>query len=75
MIKKNFISLIGSLCIFSCVHCGQVKIVNPILDGYFADPSIVLYEGKYYIYATIDPWGGEELAYQGSLHKSHFGTR
>jgi len=35
---------------------------NPIMEGYFADPSILLYEGKYYIYATIDPWGGEDLA-------------
>lgn len=37
-------------------------ITNPIMDGYFADPSILKYQGKYYIYATIDPWGGEELA-------------
>lgn len=35
---------------------------NPILEGYYADPSIVFYAGVYYIYATIDPWGGEELA-------------
>ena len=34
---------------------------NPILPGYFADPSIVQYEGKAYIYATLDPWGGETL--------------
>ena len=39
-----------------------VKISNPIVDGFFADPSIVKYEGKYYMYATIDPWGGNELA-------------
>ncbi|MBT30535.1 MAG: hypothetical protein CMO01_12825 [Thalassobius sp.] len=37
-----------------------VMISNPVIDGYFADPSIVKYEGKYYVYATIDPWGGEE---------------
>lgn len=36
-------------------------ISNPIIADYYADPSIVYYEGKYYIYATIDPWGGEEL--------------
>ena len=35
---------------------------NPILPGYYADPSIVSYEGKHYIYATIDPWGGETLS-------------
>ena len=39
-----------------------VKITNPIVDGFYADPSIVKYEGKYYMYATIDPWGGDELA-------------
>ncbi len=35
---------------------------HPIVDGYFADPSIVKHEGKFYIFATIDPWGGNELA-------------
>ena len=34
---------------------------NPILPGYFADPSIVEHEGKFYLYATLDPWGGETL--------------
>ena len=34
---------------------------NPLLPGYFADPSIVRHGGKWYIYATIDPWGGERL--------------
>lgn len=48
--------------IFSCSPKEQAMISNPIMEGYFADPSIVLYEGKYYIYATIDPWGGDELA-------------
>ena len=34
---------------------------NPILPGYFADPSLVQFQGHDYIYATIDPWGGETL--------------
>lgn len=38
------------------------KITNPVIKGYFADPSIVNFGGKYYVYATVDPWGGEELA-------------
>ncbi len=38
------------------------KITNPIINGYYADPSIIKFEDNYYIYATIDPWGGEELA-------------
>ena len=34
---------------------------NPILPGYFADPSVVSHDGKFFIYATLDPWGGETL--------------
>jgi len=37
-------------------------ISNPFIGGYFADPTIIKFEGTYYIYATIDPWGGDELA-------------
>ena len=44
---------------------GQMKksfISNPIVDGYFADPTIIESKGFYYIYATKDPWGGDDLA-------------
>ncbi|HWL17450.1 MAG TPA: family 43 glycosylhydrolase [Opitutus sp.] len=41
---------------WSAPHAG-----NPILPGYFADPSIVTHEGRFYLYATLDPWGGETL--------------
>lgn len=58
--KKIFIFL--SLIFCFTTACNQKLITNPIIDGYFADPSIVQHDGKYYIYATIDPWGGEELA-------------
>ena len=34
---------------------------NPILPGYFADPSIVHDGGRWYIFATIDPWGDDRL--------------
>lgn len=34
---------------------------NPILPGYYADPSLVQFEGKSYLYATLDPWGAETL--------------
>ncbi|MEO7933935.1 MAG: family 43 glycosylhydrolase [Chthoniobacterales bacterium] len=34
---------------------------NPILPGYYADPSILEFGGKHYIYATLDPWGDETL--------------
>lgn len=53
--------LVFSVLWFSCQKKETVCISNPILPGYFADPSVVQYEGKYYIYATIDPWGGQEL--------------
>ena len=50
------------LCSFLLVGCNQPKetvetqmteINNPILPGYFADPSLVQYEGKFYLYATV----------------------
>jgi beta-xylosidase len=34
---------------------------NPILPGCHADPSIVTHAGRNFIYATLDPWGGETL--------------
>ncbi|MGS2764719.1 family 43 glycosylhydrolase [Sinomicrobium sp. M5D2P9] len=34
---------------------------NPLSEISCADPSIVKHDGKYYIYATVDPWGGDEL--------------
>jgi arabinoxylan arabinofuranohydrolase len=34
---------------------------NPILPGYYADPSVVQEGGKTYIYATLDPWGDNML--------------
>lgn len=34
---------------------------NPILPGYYADPSLVVHEGRYYLYATLDPWGDATL--------------
>ncbi len=39
-----------------------VEVQNPIIPGYFADPSVVEYEGKFYMYATVDPWGGDFLS-------------
>lgn len=43
-------------------HRVVTHVSNPILPGYFADPSIVEHDGTYYIYATIDPWGKEFLS-------------
>lgn len=48
-------------------HCQQPEapretISNPFIPGHFADPSVVEHDGKFYVYATIDPWGGDSLA-------------
>ena len=58
---KNIPLLI--LCSFILGSCTtSVNVIsNPVCDGYYADPSIVKYNDTCYIYATIDPWGGEEL--------------
>ncbi|MGL5272976.1 MAG: family 43 glycosylhydrolase, partial [Phocaeicola sp.] len=34
-----------------------VHLNNPIIPGYFADPTIVELDGTYYVYVTADPWG------------------
>ena len=34
---------------------------NPILPGYYADPSLVQHDGRFYLYATLDPWGDKTL--------------
>lgn len=39
-----------------------VELQNPILPGYFADPSIVQHDGKFYMYVTADPWGTDFLS-------------
>lgn len=41
---------------------GRTTSGNPIFPGYFADPSVVIHDGRVYVYATRDPWGGETLA-------------
>jgi beta-xylosidase len=51
------------------------QIHNPILPGYFADPTIIKEKGIFYIYATIDPWGGNELAVFETTDFIHFTRR
>ncbi len=34
---------------------------NPILPGYYGDPSLVQFEGRNFLYATLDPWGDKTL--------------
>ena len=74
--KNIIISFFVSIFFISCKSNGnkendkvqaekpeQPKIItNPIHKGYYADPSVIKEGNTYYIYATIDPWGGEKLA-------------
>lgn len=64
MLRKStapfLITILATLFVITAF--AQDKIKNPFIDGYFADPSVVRHEGRYFLYATIDPWGGEELA-------------
>jgi beta-xylosidase len=60
------------LSCFAYKSYGQENFIkNPIVDGYYADPTIIKDKGIYYIYATIDPWGQAEL---GVLETKDFKT-
>ncbi len=65
--KKIFFKSAIIVLLATIVSCQSQKqkesiISNPILDGYYADPAIIEYDGSFYIYATKDPWGGKDLA-------------
>lgn len=72
--RAYFLMVIGimSLSFSGCNQNRQVLISNPVVDGDYADPSIVKYQGKFYIYATKDPWGGEDLAVMESSDFKHW---
>jgi len=38
------------------------KVKNPFIPGYFGDVSLIKYQGSYYLFSTVDPWGSFELA-------------
>jgi predicted GH43/DUF377 family glycosyl hydrolase len=63
---KNNLKLYLFIAVYffqSIVSIEAQKIANPLFNGFYAaDPSIAKYDGNYYIYATIDPWGGDELS-------------
>ncbi|WP_242083218.1 family 43 glycosylhydrolase [Aestuariivivens sediminis] len=64
--KTNYNVVVAIIIVVTWFSCNKkrtlVVINNPIVDGHFADPSIVKHQGVFYIYATKDPWGGEDLA-------------
>jgi arabinoxylan arabinofuranohydrolase len=53
--------MINTAVLVRAVSWNSPHAANPILPGYYADPSVVAHEGKVFIYATLDPWGGETL--------------
>jgi len=57
---KLYLVHILILLFYGCQSADK-KIGNPINDGYYADPSIVFHDEYYYIYATKDPWGANDL--------------
>lgn len=63
---KNYLLLFA--CLFSLIGCSKtenkktVELNNPLLPGYFADPSLVQHDGKFYLYVTADPWGTDFLS-------------
>lgn len=63
---RTLLVIISGLLLAACGNTTQVEKVavlqNPIIPGYFADPSIVEHEGKFYMYVTADPWGAEFLS-------------
>ena len=48
---------------------------NPILPGYYADPTVVQQDGKVYIYATLDPWGDKTVGCWESPDFKHWTYR
>jgi beta-xylosidase len=48
---------------------------NPVIPGYYADPSVVRHDGKFFVYATLDPWGGDALGCWESTDFKHWTYR
>jgi beta-xylosidase len=69
--KIELFCLIATISIANKSNAQGNFIKNPIVAGYYADPTIIKDNGKYYIYATIDPWGQAEL---GILETKDFKT-
>ncbi len=62
MQKVNLYLFVFLFVVLSCQQKKLAFIHNPIYDKYLADPTIVKLNDTFYVYATIDPWGSNELA-------------
>ncbi len=66
--SRIIIILLVTALLFACSTKNKmevkdnIELQNPIIPGYFADPSLVQFDGKFYLYATADPWGANFLA-------------
>jgi arabinoxylan arabinofuranohydrolase len=61
IMQNYFFSLLFFIvCTFS-ISAQTLLNSNPVIPGYYADPTVIQDGGKFYIYATLDPWGGDEL--------------
>lgn len=58
---KNKLLVFLGIFLFTAINAQEFT-GNPIFPGYYADPTIVTYEGKYWVFVTIDPWGDKEIA-------------
>lgn len=71
-VNKAFLVFSMLICTITYKCSAQQNFINnPIVAGYYADPTIIKDKGIYYIYATIDPWGQAEL---GVLETKDFKT-
>lgn len=64
ILKKRITKSTIAILVFSfsqIAYAQKAFINNPIVKDYYADPTIIKDKGTFYIYATIDPWGGKEL--------------
>lgn len=63
-LKSMFSAMVAGALMASCssVESEMQHLDNPVLPGYFADPSVVQLNGTFYLYATADPWGTEFLS-------------
>lgn len=75
-VAKVGLGIVLFLCVFfSNSYSQKQDIHNPICSGYYADPTIIKYRDTFYIYATVDPWGGKELGVILTKDFLHFETR